>query len=92
MPAFKAMYIARHDQALRSVLKSIAKGDHGGYYTIADIRGAELIEEMGVSAKRIPPWLLLHSCLERAHIDPADRSRLRPDIMLVEMTLSDSAG
>ena len=67
-------------------LKSIAKGDHGGYYTIADIGRAELMKHMGVSAKRIPPWLLPDSCLERANIDPADRSRLRPDIMLVEMT------
>lgn len=86
MPAFKAMYIARHNQALRLVLKSIAKGDHGGlggYYTVADIGSAELIEDMGVSAKRVPPWLLPNSCLERANIDPADRSRLRPDIMLV---------
>ena len=71
------------------VLKSIAKGDHGGYYTIADIGRAELIEDMAVSAKRIPPWLLPDSCLERANIDP-DRSRLRPDIMLVEMTRSES--
>ena len=81
------MYIARHDQALRLILKSIAKGDHGEYDTIADIRHAELIEDMGVSAKRM---LLPDSCLERANIDPADRSRLRPDIMLVEMTQSDS--
>ena len=86
MPAFKAMYIARHDQPLRLILKSIAKGDHGGYYKIADIGRAELIEDMGVSAKRIPSWLLPDSCLERADIDPADRNRLRPDIMLVEMS------
>ena len=89
VPAFKAMYIARNDQALRLILKSIAKGDHG-YYTIADIGRAELIEDMGVSAKRIPPWLLPDSCLQRANINPADRSRLRPDTMLVEMTQSES--
>ena len=72
------------------VLRSIAKGNHGGYHTIADIGRAELIEDMGVSAKRIPPWLLPDGCLERANIYPADRSRLRPDIMLVEMTQSES--
>ena len=70
-------------------MKSIAKRDHGGYFTIADIGRAELIEDMGVT-KRIPPWLLPDSCLERANIDPADRRRLRPDIMLVEMTQSES--
>ena len=89
VPAFEAMYIARHDQALRLILKSIAKGDDGGYYKIADIRRTELIKDMGVSAKRIPPWLLPNSCLERANIDPANRSRLRPDIMLVEMSQSE---
>ena len=89
VPAFKAMYIARHDQALRLILKSIAKGDHGGYYKIADIGRAEVIEDMGVSAKTILPWLLPDSCLERADIDPADRNRLRPDIMLVNMSQSE---
>ena len=84
------MYIARHDQALRLILKSIAKDDHIEYYTMANIGRAELIEDMGVIAKQIPPWLLSDSCLERANIDPADRSRLRPDIMLVEMTQSES--
>ena len=87
MPAFKAMYIARHDQALRLILMSIAKGDHGGYYKIAGIRRAEQIEDMGVSAKRIPSCLLPVSCLERADIDPADRNR--PEIMLVEMPQSE---
>ena len=67
MPAFKAMYIARHDQALRLVLKSSAKGDHEGYYTVADIGHAELIEDMEISAYRGPPWLLLDSCLESKH-------------------------
>ena len=82
VPAFKAMYIACHDQALCRLLKSIAKGDHGGYYTIADIGRAELIEDMhmGVNVKSIPPWLLPDLCLKRAEIDPADRNRLGPDV------------
>ena len=91
LPVFKAMYIARHDQALRMILQSIVKGDHGGYYIIADIGRADLTEHMGVSAKRIPAWLLPDSCLARANIDPADRSRVRPDILLVEMTQSECA-
>ena len=89
MAAFKAMYIARHDQALRLIQRSIVTGDHGGYYTVADIGRAELIEDMGVSAKRIPPWLLPDSCLARANINPAERNRVRPDILLVEMTQSE---
>ena len=35
------------------------------------------------------PMLLPDSCLERADIDSADRNRLRPDIMLVEMSQSE---
>ena len=31
VPAFKAMYIARHNQALCLILESIAKGHHGGF-------------------------------------------------------------
>ena len=41
---------------------------------------------MGVSAKRMPSWLLPDSCLDSADMDPAARNRLRPDIMLVEMS------
>ena len=85
-PFFKAMYIRRHDLALRLALKAISKGDHGGYYTIADIGRAEVIRDMGVSSKRIPAWLLPNSCLSVAGIDPTDRNRIRPDIMLTEMT------
>ena len=33
VPTCRAMYIARYDQALRLILKSMAKGDHGGYCT-----------------------------------------------------------
>lgn len=85
------MYIARHDQALSLILKSIVIRDHGGYYTIADIGHAELIEDMGVNANRIPPWLLHESCLARANINPAERNRVRPDpdILLVDMTQSE---
>ena len=75
---------------LRMALKAIVKGGHGGYFTVADIGRDELTQEMGVSAKRIPPWLLPDSCLARAGIDPADRHRVRPDILLVEMTSSES--
>ena len=44
-----------------------------------------------MSTKRIPAWLLPDSCLARANIDPAHRSRVRPDILLVEMTQSECA-
>ena len=83
-PTFKAMYI--HDLAMRLTLKAISKGNHGGYHTIADIGRAELIEDMGVNAKRIPTWLLPNSCLLVAGMEPTDRHKIRSDIMLTEMT------
>ena len=72
------------------VLKAIVKGGHGGYFTVADIGRDELTQEMGVSAKRIPSWLLPGSCLARAGMGPADRHGVRPDILLVEMASSES--
>ncbi len=85
-PTFKAMYMHRHDLALRLPLKAISKGNHGRYHTIADIGRAELIEDMGVNAKRIPTWLLPNSCLLVAGLEPTDRHKIRPDIMLTGMT------
>ncbi len=84
-PTFKAMYIHRQ-LAMRPTLKAISKENHGGYHTIADIGRAELIEDMRVNAKRIPTWLLPNSCLLVAGLEPTDRHKIRPDIMLTEMT------
>ena len=88
-PTFKAMYIHRHGLAMRLTLKAISKGNHGGYHTIADIGRAELIEDMGVNAKRIPTWLLPNSCLLVAGMEPTDRHKIRPDIMLTDIMLED---
>ena len=45
---------------------------------------------MGFSAKCVPLWLLPDSYLEQANIDPSDRNRVRPNILLVEMTQTES--
>ena len=86
LPIFKALYISRHDSALRMLLKAIVKGSHGGFYTIADIGREELIKDLGVNDKRIASWLLPDSALIRAGIEARDRHRVRPDIMFVEMS------
>ena len=70
LPLFKALYISRHDCALRLLLKSIVKGTHGGFYTVADIGRDELIKDLGVNDKRIASWLLPDSALIRAGIEP----------------------
>ncbi len=76
-PVFKAMYIYRHDLDMRLALKAISKGDHGGYYTIADVGRAEVVRDMGVSSIRLSTWLLPNSCLSMAGIDPTDRILVR---------------
>ncbi len=70
----------------RFTLKAISKGNHERYHTIADIDRAELIEGIGVNAKRIPRWLLPNSCLLVAGMELTDRHKIRPDIMLTEMS------
>ena len=90
LPPFNAMYIKRHDSALRIVLKAIMKGAHGGFYTIADIGRDELTKDLGVNNKRIPTWLLPDSTLEAAGIQAVHRHKVRPDILLVEMSHQES--
>ena len=51
---FKAMYISRHDEAMRKMLKAIARGPHGSFLKIADIGRDELVKDLGIVNKRIP--------------------------------------
>ncbi len=76
-PIFKAMYTHRHDLTMRLTLTAISKGNHGRYHVIADIGRAELIEDMGANAKRIPTWLLPNSCLLVAGLESTDRHKIR---------------
>ena len=80
----KAIYIHRHDEALRKLLLAINKGNHGSYYTIADIGCAEKTGHLGVHDKRIPEWILPETTLTAL-----ERERTRPDIMHVEMNTSE---
>jgi hypothetical protein len=71
----KAIYIKRHDNAVRIIQQAIAKGDKGGCYMVMDAgKLADLPE--GVHGKRIPEWML-------PDIDAEQRERLRPVIMFV---------
>jgi len=72
----KALYIRRHDDAVKIIHKSISKGSKGGCYTIMDAgRAADLPEE--VAGKRLPSWLL-------PNVDDSERLKLRPDILIIE--------
>ena len=85
----KALYIARHDKAMRHVLKQVLKGQHGGYYVIADVGTLEGLQQMGAHSKRIPDFIIPEECplVQEAEGNTTthDRERLRPDIMLVQV-------
>ena len=49
----KSLYISRHDEAMRKVLKHINQGKHGAFLKIADIGCSELTNDLGVLDKRI---------------------------------------
>ena len=53
------MYIARHAEAMRLIMKDIQKGGMGSFYCTADVGTADALEELGASAKA-PPRLAGH--------------------------------
>ena len=91
----KALYIARHDKAMRKLLKQVLSGKHGAHYTIADVGTLEGLQQLGVHGKRIPAFILqddnlptqdTHDCTQEEQTRMHERDKLRPDIMLVELT------
>ena len=82
----KSLYISRHDEAMRQVLKAISKGSHGSYLKIADIGRDELTSDLGIASKRIPDWLVTDDTLRQCDLPPDRRHVLRPDILLIEAT------
>ena len=59
-----SLYISRHDEAMRKVLKYSNQGKHGAFLKIADIVPGELTNDLGVLDKRIPTWLLPDGTLQ----------------------------
>ena len=93
----KKQYIARHDKAVRMLIKSLIKGKQGGNYIVADVGQMEQLKELGVHSKRIPSFVLPDSHMQAnqgsedhkaaltACRDP-DRDKMRPDVMVVELS------
>ncbi len=87
----KALYISRHDEAMRKVLQAINHGQKGSYLKIADIGRDELINDLGVISKRIPTWLIPDDTLPQVGLSAHQRHVLRPDIMLIEVNQEEQA-
>ena len=75
-------------EAHRIIINAINKGSKGSFLMIADVGTTTALGNLGVHHKRIPKWVLPDSMLA-LHMDAPNtaelRSKLRPDIMLVEL-------
>ena len=100
-PDMSKQYIARHDKAMRTVIQAFTKGQCGSHYLIADVGKIEGLKDIGVHSKRVPAFVLPDRCLQARGLDPAvergflqggaaaTRSKMRPDMMIVEMTTTE---
>ena len=78
-----ALYILRHDQAGRKILRAIHAGSRGSAETHADIGAADKLDSLEIGSKRVPANVLSDSDLPGG---PGRRTKLRPDILLIEET------
>jgi len=97
-PDMSKQYTARHDKATRTVIQAFTKGQCGNHYLIADVGKIEGLKGIGVHSKRVPAFVLPDRCLQASGLDPMvergflqggavdTRSKMRPDMMIVEMT------
>jgi len=87
-PEMREMVIYRHDEAHRIIINAINKGRKGSFLSnnIADVGTAATLGNLGVHHKRIPKWVLPNNMLALHTTDPEGlRTKLRPDIMMVEL-------
>ena len=82
-PLMVALYILRHDQAGRKILRAIHAGSRGSAETHADIGAADKLDSLEIGSKRVPASVLSDSDLPGG---PGQRTKLRPDILLIEET------
>ena len=94
----KAHYIARHDMAMRKIIKEVMKGQSGSHFIIADVGQLEGLRQLGVHSKRIPEFVLHDRNLPQSYMAAQNRNvtsdngpeqirnKLKPDLMIVEMS------
>ena len=94
-------YIARHNAAGKMILKAIKDGSCGNQYMIADLGTKDAMAEHGADGSRLPGFLARPQTIQKLNetsaegcewqqMDPADRLKLRPDVMLVDMLASEA--
>ena len=71
---------------MRNQKKTHKMGRKGSFLIIADVGTAATLGNLGVHHKRIPKWVLPNNMLALHTTDPDGlRTKLRPDIMMVEL-------
>ena len=91
-PDVKKQHIARHDTLMRMLIRAFTRGKHGSHYLIADVGTMDKLKDIGVHSKRVPTFILPDSHLPEANHKHKDcraddnRHKMRPDMMVVEMT------
>ena len=98
MADMKKQHIARHNAMMRMLIKGFTEGAKGRHYLIADIGTVDTLKDIGVHSKRVPKFMLpdsysqhttqhMKSCGNHLTCRVGDvRKRMRPDMMVVEMT------
>ena len=94
----KKQHIARPDVMMRMLIKEFTKGSKGSHYLIADVSTVDLLKSIGVHSKRIPKFVLPDAHIQHTTQNFAfcsnhltcrigdARKKMRPDMMIVEMT------
>ena len=80
-PEIQAIIIERHNWAARLILAAVLAAALGACEVYADVGSLAKLGGLKVRGTRVPPSLLPDASLPEG---PAQRAKLRPDIMLVE--------
>ena len=85
----KSMYIERHNEAARLIVAEILKGKLGNRINIicADVGSSSKAGHLEISDSRIPKDVISDCTLQRHGINTQDRSKIRPDALILESTL-----
>ena len=89
-------YTARHDKAMRKVVKAALKGQQSNHHIIADVGKLPELQRLGVHSKRVPAFILPDGFIGTSSLEHQEegdalnaksrRDKMRPDIMTAVMT------
>ena len=81
-PEMKALYIERHNQAGRLILKDILKGGKGNNKIFADLGSEEKMRDLGTFDSRLTNLITDQDMLQNG-LEIETRNKIRPDILFI---------